>query len=62
MVSRHISFDDQLYTQLVQLDEQMGPRDLSDTVNLVIRKGLETLKEGGEVVEATSVSGISGDP
>lgn len=44
MASRHVSFDDQLYTQLVQLNEQMGHRDFSDTVNLVIRKGLETLK------------------
>jgi hypothetical protein len=43
MASRHITFEDGLYLQLVQLNEEQAHRDFSYTVNLVVRKGLQLL-------------------
>ena len=44
MANRHISFDDEVYTQLVELHRVLKNKRFSETVNFVAKTGLDVLQ------------------
>ncbi|NHV97971.1 MAG: hypothetical protein HA494_09370 [Thaumarchaeota archaeon] len=44
MATKHVTFDDELYIELVKLNRSMKHRDFSETVNYLVREGLEALR------------------
>jgi len=43
MATRHVTFEDSLYVDLVRLNSSLKHREFSQTVNLVLKRGLDTM-------------------